>query len=361
MSIVISRTPYRVSFFGGGSDYPDWYLREGGAVLSTSIDKYCYISCRVLPPFFGIRHRIVWKHIEQVNSISEILHPAVREGLRHLGFDDETGLEIQYQGDLPARSGMGSSSSFSVGLINALLTLRGERLSQRQLAAKAIELEQVVLAEPVGSQDQMAAAIGGLNVFRFRPAADGRDGAPGGTIDIEPVILPAERQHAIEDRMMLFYTGISRLGGAVAKDVIDNLSAKQKLVRRMVAMVDAGRDVLTRGDLDDFGFMLDETWHLKRSISTQVSTGLVDDIYDTACAAGATGGKLLGAGNSGFMLFYVPPEKQDAVGHALRHFLRVPFRFEASGASIIHDAGRNHWPDAREAHQQLNKRRGQAA
>jgi D-glycero-alpha-D-manno-heptose-7-phosphate kinase len=352
MSIVISRTPYRISFFGGGSDYPDWYLREGGAVLSTSIDKYCYISARQLPPFFGIRHRIVWKHIEQVNSISEILHPAVREGMKHLGFDDQVGMEIQYQGDLPARSGVGSSSSFSVGLINALLTLRGERLSQRELAWKSIELEQHVLKEPVGSQDQMAAAIGGLNVFRF---------CTDGTIRTEPVVLPMERQLAIEGRLMLFYTGISRLGAQVAKDVIDNLAAKQAVVRQMIAMVDAGRDVLEGGELDDFGRMLHETWLLKRSISRQVSTSLVDDIYDTARDAGAIGGKLLGAGNSGFMLFYVPEESQVAVAHALRHFLQVPFGFEATGASIIHDAGRNSVSDAREAHLQLQRRRGNAA
>ena len=352
MSIVIARTPYRISFFGGGSDYPDWYLREGGAVLSTSIDKYCYISARELPPFFGVRHRVVWKHIEQVNSISEILHPAVREGMRHLGFDDDTGMEIHYQGDLPARSGVGSSSSFSVGLINALLTLRGERLSQRELAWKSIELEQHVLKEPVGSQDQMAAAIGGLNVYRF-----GTDG----TIEIEPIMLPLERQRAIEGRLMLFYTGVSRLGAQVARDVIDNLAAKQAIVRQMISMVDVGRDVLERGDLDDFGRMLHETWLLKRSISPQVSTSLVDDIYDTAREAGALGGKLLGAGNSGFMLFYVPEAQRVAVAHALRHFLQVPFGFETTGASIIHDAGRNHMPDARETHVQLQRRRGQAA
>ncbi|MEZ5666633.1 MAG: kinase [Alphaproteobacteria bacterium] len=352
MSIVISRTPYRISFFGGGSDYPGWYLREGGAVLSTSIDKYCYISCRFLPPFFGVRHRVVWKHIEQVNSISEILHPAVREGLRHFGFDDDTGLEIQYQGDLPARSGMGSSSSFAVGLINALLTLRGQRLTQRELAAKAIELEQHVMGDPVGSQDQMAAAIGGLNVFRFNT---------DGTIDIEPVILSAERQRAIEQRLLLFYTGVSRLGGQVAKDVIDNLSAKQAVVRKMMAMVEIGRDLLVTGSLDDFGRLLDETWHLKRSLSRQVSTSLVDDIYETARAAGAVGGKLLGAGNSGFMLFDAPPSARQSICHALRHFLQVPFRLEASGTSIIHDAGPNHLPGAVETQMLMKKRRGQAA
>lgn len=352
MSIVISRTPYRISFFGGGSDYPDWYLREGGAVLSTSIDKYCYLSCRELPPFFGVRHRIVWKHIEQVNSISEILHPAVREGLRHLGFTDDKGMEIQYQGDLPARSGMGSSSSFAIGLINALLTMRGERLTQRQLAHRSMELEQHVLNEPVGSQDQMAAAVGGLNVFRFNT---------DGTIDTEPVILPLERQRAIENRLMLFYTGVSRLGGKVARDVIDNLAAKQEHIRKMRTMVDQGRDLLIGGDLDDFGRMLDETWKLKRSISSQVSTSLVDDIYGTAREAGAIGGKLLGAGNSGFMLFYVPVNQQPAVAHALRHFLHVPFRFEATGASIIHDAGRNHLPDSVETERQLSSGQVQAA
>lgn len=352
MSIVISRTPYRVSFFGGGSDYPEWYLREGGAVLSTSIDKYCYITARHLPPFFGVRHRIVWKHIEQVNTISEILHPAVREGLKHFGFDDQVGMELHYQGDLPARSGVGSSSSFSVGLINALLTLRGERLSQREIALKSVEFEQHVLKEPVGSQDQMAAAIGGLNVFRFRT---------DGTIEVEPVVLPRERQRAVEAKLMLFYTGVSRLGAQVAKDVIENLAAKQAVVRTMVTMVEQGRDVLQAGALDDFGRMLHETWLLKRSVSSQISTTLVDDIYETARGAGALGGKLLGAGNSGFMLFYVPEERQAAVAHALRHFLQVPFGFEETGTSIIHDAGRNPVSDAREAHLKLQRRRGNVA
>lgn len=352
MSIVISRTPYRISFFGGGSDYPEWYMREGGAVLSTSIDKYCYLTCRELPPFFGVRHRIVWKHIEQVNSISEILHPAVREGLYHLGFDDSRGMEIHYQGDLPARSGVGSSSSFSVGLINALLTLRGQRLSQRELAKRSIDFEQHVLNEPVGSQDQMAAAVGGLNVFRFNT---------DGTIEVEPMVLALERQRQIEDNLMLFYTGVSRLGGQVAKDVINNLAAKQAVVRRMIEMVDTGRDLLAHGELDDFGALLHESWTLKRSISSQVSTSLVDDIYATARGAGAVGGKLLGAGNSGFMLFCVPRNRQQDVAHALRHFLQVPFRFDSSGTSIIHDAGHNHMPDVQEAHQALQRRRGAVA
>ncbi len=329
MPIVISRTPYRVSFFGGGSDYPAWYLREGGAVLSTSIDKYCYLSCRQLPPFFNNRHRVIWKHIEQVNSIHEILHPAVRECLLHLGFTDDVGLEIQYQGDLPARSGMGSSSAFAVGLINSLLTLRGEAVDQHTLGLKAIELEQTVMGDPVGSQDQMAAAVGGLNVIRFRKT---------GTIDIEPVRLAGGRRRALENRLMLFYTGTSRLGAKVAKNVIDSLSVRERTIRKMHDMVDIARDVIAGGDLDDFGRMLDETWQLKRSIASSVSTPLVDDIYQTARSEGALGGKLLGAGNSGFMMFYVPCEHRKAVSHALRHFLEVPFRFERTGTSIIHNS-----------------------
>jgi len=333
--VIITRTPFRMSFFGGGTDYPEWYLKEGGAVLSTTIDKYCYISCRVLPPFFNVRHRIVWSHIETVASMAEILHPAVREGLRYLGFDDSVGLEIHYQGDLPARAGMGSSSSFAVGLIKALMALRGKMISRYDLALKAIELEHQVLKENVGAQDQTAAAYGGFNLIHF---------LQNGNIIVEPVTIPTPRLQALDDNLLLFYTGTSRLAPQVAKDIVANLETKRKVLFQMRSYVDEALAVLNNGNnLDDFGRLLHENWLLKRELSSMVSNTTIDTIYEKAMQNGALGGKLLGAGVSGFMLFYVPSEKQEQVIKALEMYLHVPFHFESEGSVILHydadDAG----------------------
>jgi D-glycero-alpha-D-manno-heptose-7-phosphate kinase len=327
--IVITRTPFRVSFFGGGSDYPAWYRREGGAVLSTAIDKYSYLYCRYAPAFFKSTHRVVWRHIEQVNAIGEILHPAVREGLKWLGFDNSRGVEIYYQGDVPARSGMGSSSAFAVGLIKGLLALKGQEIGAHELALKAIELEQDVLREAVGSQDQMAAAHGGLNVFRF---------ATDGAITAEPVVLSDERRRDLESRLMLVFTGQDRLSSDVAESVIANLADREAVVRRMRDRVGPATEILRTGDLDDFGRLLDEAWQDKRSLSDRVSTAAIDAVYTSALLAGALGGKLLGAGAAGFMLLYVPPERRSAVRQALRHFQAVSFRLEPAGCTVIYRA-----------------------
>ena len=327
--MIISRTPYRISFFGGGTDYPAWYHKEGGAVLSVTLDKYCYISCRYLPPFFREKHRIVWSHIETVNTISEILHPAVREGLRFLGFDDSVGLEIHHQGDLPARSGIGSSSSFAVGLIKALTALRGHMIGKQDLALKALEFEQRVLKESVGSQVQVSAAYGGLNIIRFQP---------NDSIQVEPLSISHERMHELEGNLLLLYTGTSRMGGEIAKSVIAKLGDKSAELRRMRAMVDQASDILTDANrsLDAFGELLHESWLLKRGIADGVSNSEVDAIYKTAREHGALGGKLCGAGSKGFMLFYVPREKQQAVMQALPHFLWVPISFEWEGSTTIY-------------------------
>lgn len=327
--MIISRTPYRVSFFGGGTDYPEWYRQEGGAVLSTTVDKYCYVSCRLLPPFFNIRYRIVWSHIETVSTIDEILHPAVREGLRALGFDDSTALEIHHQGDLPARAGMGSSSTFAVGLIKALTALRGRMVSKPELARQAIELEQVRLGETVGSQDAVAAAHGGLNVIHFE-----RDGE----IRIAPVTIPSTRVADLQSRLLLFYLGSSRLASAIAADVVANLSARQEELRRMRRMVDEAVGILGGGELDDFGRLLGESWALKRQLSRAVTTSAVDRMYQTAMEHGALGGKLLGAGGTGFMLFYAPPERQAEIIASLPTCVHVPFAFESEGSAIIYYA-----------------------
>jgi len=326
--VIISRTPYRISFFGGGTDYPAWYREEGGAVLSTTIDKYCYLTCRVLPPFFNLKHRIVWSHIESVFSISEILHPAVREGLRFLDFDDSVGLEIHHQGDLPARAGMGSSSSFAVGLIKALKALRGQIISKRDLALLAIELEQERLMDNVGSQDQVAAAYGGFNLIHFERSGEFR---------VDPVPLPASRLQAFQDRLMLFYTGSSRLSSKIAGEVMKNLPNKQTEMRRMLALVDHSLEILTgQGDLDDFGRLLHEAWQIKRGLSSEVSTPALDHIYEVAREHGAIGGKLLGAGGTGFMVFYVPPDRQQEVKEALPQCLPVSFKFEQEGSVLLH-------------------------
>jgi D-glycero-alpha-D-manno-heptose-7-phosphate kinase len=315
---------------GGGTDYPQWYLKEGGAVLSTTIDKYCYISCRFLPPFFNIKHRVVWSHIETVGSVSEILHPAVREGMRYLKFDDSVGLEIHHQGDLPARGGTGSSSSFSVGLINALMGLRGKRIGKHDLALGAIELERDWLKESVGAQDQVAAAYGGLNVIRFDTS---------GKIDVQPIQADEKRIETLDSKLMLFYAGENRLSSERAKQIIDNIPAREANLRQMRDMVDRAAGVLEGdGDLDEFGHLMHENWMLKRELSAGVSTESIDGIYDKAMNSGALGGKLMGAGGTGFMAFYVNEEQQPAVRAALSNYLHVPFRFENEGSSLVYSA-----------------------
>ena len=327
MSIVISRAPFRVSFFGGGSDYPAWFKREPGAVLSTAIDKYVYISCRYLPPFLGIRHRVVWRHVELIDTIAEILHPAIREGLLYLGFDDVRGIELHYQGDLPARSGVGSSSAFAVCLIQCLLSLRGQEVDKGKLAQMAIELEQVRMKDTVGSQDQVAAAFGGINIIRFRS---------DGSFDVEPLDLPVERERALLGRLMLFFPGRSRLSSPIATSVTQNLSAQASNIRRMVSMVEEGAKVLKQGSLDDFGGLLHEAWQLKKGLSEHVSSSHIDRLYDRAREAGAIGGKLLGAGGTGFVLLYAPPERHEDISEALAGCVEVPFAFDHAGSCIIY-------------------------
>ena len=327
MLMAISRTPYRVSFFGGGTDYPAWFRQHGGAVLSMAIDKYCYIGTGFLPPFFGIRHRIIWSHIEAVDSAAKIQHPAVRAGMEHLGFDDSEGIELFHQGDLPARSGIGSSSSFAVGLINALSTMRGRSLDARQLALSAIDLEQNKLKEAVGCQDQIASAFGGFNVVRFE-----RDES----FSVTPLGLKDQGRQDFEKWLMLFYTGSSRLSSDFAKRLIKNLDANARHMKRMHDMVDEGADLLHAGRIEAFGKLLHESWTLKRALADGTSNSTIDRIYDDAQRAGAIGGKLLGAGGTGFMVFVVPPEKQAAVARALPDLITVPITVDFTGSTIVY-------------------------
>jgi D-glycero-alpha-D-manno-heptose-7-phosphate kinase len=327
--MIISRTPYRLSFFGGGTDFPVWYREQGGAVLSTTIDKYCYLTCRYLPPFFPTKHRIVWSQIELVSELGEINHPVVRAILQELKFDTESGLEIHHQGDLPARSGMGSSSAFTVGLIKALLALRGLLVSSKELALQAIDIEQNVLKEAVGCQDQIATAFGGLNRINFRKDGD---------FHVEPIPLSTSRLKELEESLLLFYTGTPRFSSDIAQHMIAGVAANEARLVRMHDMVSEGAKILcdqTRS-LDDFGKLLHEAWQEKRQLSKHVTNTAIDDIYDAAHQAGALGGKLMGAGGSGFMYFYVPRENQPDVKKRLAHLLHVPFCFENEGSTIIH-------------------------
>ncbi len=323
--MIITATPFRISFLGGGTDYPAWFEKFGGAVLSVTINKYCYLQARVLPPFFEYKNRVVWSRIETTLDAESIEHPAVREALRYLGITD--GLEVHHFGDLPARTGLGSSSSFAVGLLHALYSLRGEIVSKRRLADEAIHLEQTLLKENVGIQDQIAAAFGGLNRVEI---------GQNGHYEVQPLLMSAARKRAFEEHLILLFTGIARHASAVAKSQIDALPEKEAVVRRMQALVGEGIEVLANGnDLRAFGDLLDESWQLKRSISDAVSTATVDEIYARARAAGAIGGKLLGAGGGGFMLLFVEPAKRAAVSAALGDYLQIPFRFERSGSRIV--------------------------
>ena len=324
--MIISRTPFRVSFFGGGTDYPDWFREHGGAVLSTTIDKYCYISVRELPPFFDHRFRVVYSIVENVKEIKEINHPAVRAVLDR--FQTDRGLEIHHDGDLPARSGLGSSSAFTVGLISALHALGGRYISKDALASEAIHVEHCMLREPVGVQDQISAAFGGFNHIAFN-----RDG----THEVRPMILPRERIEALQDHLFLVFTGKSRLAPQVARTVIGNLKDKADDLRTMQQQVGHAIAVLSSPttDLAEFGRLLNDAWRLKRNLSDRVSTPEVDDLYDAAMRAGAIGAKLLGAGGGGFMLMFVRPQDRGRVREALGGRISVPFKFETSGARIV--------------------------
>lgn len=324
--MIISRTPFRISFFGGGTDYPAWYREFGGQVLATSIDKYCYISCRYLPPFFEHKYRLVYSKIENIKKIEEIDHPAVKAVLSWMAWDK--GLEIHHDGDLPARSGLGSSSSFTVGLINVLTAMHGKRLSKKDLAEQAIFVEQDVIRENVGSQDQISAAYGGFNKIEFKP---------DGTFFVEPVILNKERLDLLQDHLLLFFTGLSRNASDVAKSKIENLKNRQAELKKMHDMVDDALEILSSAsaDIKEFGTLLHENWIYKKSLSDKVSLPFIDEIYETARREGAIGGKLLGAGGGGFFLVMAPPENHHRIRNALKDLIHVPFRFENTGTKIV--------------------------
>lgn len=324
--MIITRTPFRISFFGGGTDYPGWYREHGGTVLATTIDKYCYITCRHLPPFFEHKHRIVYSHIENVRHNDDIEHPAVRAVFNWANVVD--GLEIHHDGDLPARSGLGSSSAFTVGLVHALYGIRGQMISQDALAQDAINIEQNIIGENVGSQDQVSAAYGGFNCINFH-----RDDS----FDVAPVILPVHRREELRDHLMLCFTGFSRIADKIAKSKIDNLKNRETELKLMREMVYEAIAILgdSKVSIDEFGKLLDLSWKYKRSLSDQVSTPEIDEIYDAAMRAGAIGGKILGAGGGGFMLLFAKPEKHAAIRACLRDLVHVTFNFDDSGSRVV--------------------------
>lgn len=324
--MIITRTPFRISFFGGGTDYPPWFREYSGSVLATSIDKYCYISVRHLPQFFEHKHRVVYSQIENVKHIDEIEHPAVRAVFDWSNI--QQGLEVHHDGDLPARSGLGSSSSFTVGLVNALAALEGRISSKDELARNAIHIEQNVIKENVGSQDQISAAYGGFNRINFQ-----RDDS----FSVDPIILPEGRLDELQSCLMLCFTGFSRIASTVAESKIANLSSRKDELIAMHNMVDQAIDILKDPNtpIDEFGKLLHESWMLKRSLSEKVSNADIDYFYDKAITAGATGGKILGAGGGGFLLIFAKPEKQAAVKEALNSLVHVPFKFENSGSKVV--------------------------
>ncbi len=332
--MIISRTPFRISFFGGGTDYPMWYNEYGGRVLATSINKYCYITLRYLPPFFDHKYRIVYSKRETVKNISEIQHPSVRETLRFMNWG--YGVEMHHDGDLPARIGLGSSSAFTVGLLNALYALKGKMVTKRQLALEAIHIEQERIKENVGSQDQTIAAFGGFNRIEF-----------GGEqhIQVKPITLNAEKIQLFQHHLMLFFTGFVRTASQIAAEQIKKIPEKKNELKRMAEIVDEAISILNRNSLHltDFGRLIHETWMIKRSLTTKVTTPYIDKIYETAIKAGALGGKLLGAGGGGFILFFVKPELQPKVKEKLKKLLYVPFKFENSGSQIIYYAPANNF------------------
>jgi D-glycero-alpha-D-manno-heptose-7-phosphate kinase len=324
--MIISRTPFRISLFGGGTDHPEWIREHGGAVCGMAINNYCYISVRKLPPFFEHRSRIVWSTVELVRDRTEIKHPSVRAVLGDMNVDD--GLEIHHDADLPARSGLGSSSAFTVGLINALNALEGRMVAQKQLALEATRIEQNVMRENVGCQDQVWASYGGLNKIEF---------LPGGDFAVTPIILTPERREELTQSIVLFFTGFSRTSSEIAEEQINNIPRNTDALREMRSMVDSAVKIIAdpRRKIRELGELLHESWRLKRELAGNISNPKIDEIYELGRKAGAVGGKLLGAGGGGFMIFLVEPENRQRVCDAVKDFIQVSVGLDVEGSKIV--------------------------
>lgn len=323
--MIITKTPFRMSFFGGGTDMPQFFREHGGAVLSTTFDKYCYVNVRHLPPFFDYRTELSYAKTERVVDPAEIEHPAIREAMKLLDMYD---IRLTYEADLPARTGLGTSSSFAVGMLNAFYALKGKYADKKKLASEAIYLERTLCNEAGGWQDQIAAAYGGLNRINFHEDS----------YDVLPVIISPERKQQLNRNLMLYFTGFTRFSSAIQQSTSKTMKDKTTQLLEMLALVDQAERVLTdkTADLDDFGRLLHESWMLKKQTGTKISTDGIDAFYEKGMRAGALGGKLLGAGGGGFLLFYVREEDQSAVQHAMGDLMRVPFAFEDGGTRVIH-------------------------
>ncbi len=324
--MIITRTPLRISFFGGGTDYPVWYREFGGAVLSTAIDKCCYITCRRLPPFFEYHSRLSYSRIENVDDNSKIEHPSARGCLQFMGVDE--GVELHHVADLPARTGLGTSSAFTVGLLLSLYALKGQMRDKHSLATDAIHVEQNVVGEAVGSQDQVSAAYGGFNRINF-----GQDGS----IEVRQMLCSQERLALLQQHCALFFTGFSRTASEIAKEQIRLTPHRKRELETMHQMVNEAESIVSNPSrsIQDFGRLMHESWQVKRTLTGNISNSSLDEIYEAGRSAGALGGKLLGAGGGGFMLFFVPPERRKELRSRLKNLLCVPFGFSNRGSHVV--------------------------
>lgn len=324
--MIITKTPFRMSFFGGGTDMESFFKEYGGAVLSTTFDKFCYVNVRHLPRFFDYSTELSYATTERVNIVDDIKHPAIRNAMKMLDMHE---IRLTYEADLPARSGLGTSSSFAVGMLNAFYALKGKYANKKKLADEAIYLERVLCEEAGGWQDQIAAAFGGMNRIEFNK---------DGTYDVRPVIIHPERKKQLNDNLLMFFTGFTRFSSDMQKANAVGYKEKVKQLQEMYKLVDEAQKILEdkHSDLDDFGRLLDTTWRLKRQTGGAISTNSIDALYERGINAGALGGKLLGAGGGGFLVFYVQPEKKEAVMTEMKELLHVPFRFEDGGTQVIH-------------------------
>ena len=322
--MIISQTPVRMSFFGGGTDFPEFFREHSGAVISTTFDKYCHVNVRELPPLYDYKTFLSYAQIEKVHSVSEIKHPAIRNAMEWLGLER---IALNYDADIPSKTGLGTSSSFSVGLLNAFYTMQGISKTKRELADDAIYLERTLCREEGGIQDQIAAAFGGFNRIDFN--SDG--------YTVTPLDIPEAKKQELNNNLLMFFTGLSRFSFEIQKTTKVAMNKKTGELLEMLKMVDIAENILVNpsASLDDFGRLLNETWLLKRSISSKISTDYIDEIYGKAMSAGALGGKLLGAGGGGCLLFYVPEDKHESVRNALSGMLEIKFRFENEGTKII--------------------------
>ena len=323
--MIITKTPFRMSFFGGGTDSEDYFRKYKGSVISTTFDKYCYITVRHLPRFFEYSNEFAYSKIERVTNINDIEHPAIREAMKFLDMHE---IRLTYDADLPARSGLGTSSSFAVGMLSAFYSLKGKFISKKKLADDAIYLERILCNEKGGWQDQIAASFGGFNRINFSDNG----------YEVKPIIISPEKKDRLNKNLMLFFTGFTRVSSQIQSANKYSEDIKIANLLKVYSLVDEAEKILTsqESSIDDFGKLLDQAWKFKRQTSSEVTTTQIDEIYKRGIKAGALGGKLLGAGGGGFIVFYAQEEKQPAVMEAMKDLLYIPFKFENSGTQVIY-------------------------